>query len=310
MRNNLFLSAVLLVSLFINSCSSGDDQPTESCPKIINWNFNVTSTSISFSFNGVQQANSYKVEYGLTGFTAGNGTVITTSQGYVNIENLSPATTYDLIVTSICSSTESSSPLRVSSITTSQSQCTGTPALSFFPTSGGVSVSCSYSGSSPNGYQIEYGLAGFTPGSGTVVTTPTSSSSVIITNLQANVLYDYYVKAICYQTDMSASVKFQYTLDACPMPINLNSYNISGSCNVGLGETRGFSWNYLGGSPTSYTISVVSASGISNPNGGNMFTTSNQSIALSGMYCNWDAFFVRANCSNGYTSQWAGPFYF
>lgn len=310
MKKICFVVLTLFIgALVINSCSSDDGAVSESCPKITNWNFSVNSTSINFSFSGVQQANSYKVEYGQTGFSAGTGTSVTTSQGYIFIENLTPATTYDLIVTSICSATESSSPVRISSITTGASQCTGAPSLSFYPTTGGVSVNCSYSGSSTNGYQIEYGIAGFTPGSGTVVTIPSGSSSTVITNVQANVMYDYYVRAVCYQTDLSVAVKFQYTLDACPMPFNLNSYNLSGSCNVGLGETRGFSWNYQG-SPTSYTISIVSASGVGNPSGGNQFTTSNQSIALSGMYCTWDAFYVRANCSNGFTSAWAGPFYF
>lgn len=50
-------------------------------------------------------------------------------------------------------------------------------------------------------WTIEYGLAGFTPGTG--LTINSSSSQITIPNLQANTFYDHYIKANCGGSNIS-----------------------------------------------------------------------------------------------------------
>lgn len=45
-------------------------------------------------------------------------------------------------------------------------------------------------------YEVEYGLEGFTPGSGNTIS-GISGNSTTVPNLQANVAYEFYIKAIC-----------------------------------------------------------------------------------------------------------------
>ena len=45
------------------------------------------------------------------------------------------------------------------------------------------------------GYEVEYGMSGFTQGNGIIVSTPTNSLTV--TGLLPETLYDFYVHAVC-----------------------------------------------------------------------------------------------------------------
>lgn len=53
------------------------------------------------TFSGGNNTNSYKIEYGLTGFAIGSGKSITTSNMNVEISDLIPSTTYDIYITSL-----------------------------------------------------------------------------------------------------------------------------------------------------------------------------------------------------------------
>ena len=300
----LFMSLILLV---VVSCSS---ESNVSCPKVNNVQFNTGSTYVDIYFNGNESANSYKSEHGPTGFVAGTGISQIGSNYYFSAQNLMPSTTYDFYVTSICSESEQSQPYKLSSVTTNPTQCAGDASLSIVQlySVNSIDLSCSYSGFSPEKYDIEYGLQGFTLGSGTKVTT--TSSSLSVNNIQPSTSYDFYIRAVCAGNDPSAYKKFQYTsIENCPKPGNLNSYNISGSCNSGS-ETRAFTWSYLIGNATSYTISLVTNSTINNPDAGNTEITSNTGITFSGLFCLWKAFYVKANCGTSSSSSWAGPYYF
>ena len=76
------------------------------------------------------------------------------------------------------------------------------------PTGTGYNVDLSWTGSATtpatNGYTIEYGPAGFTPGTGTTVTTMNTSDS--ITGLTACTTYQFYLTAECGTGDFSFTV--------------------------------------------------------------------------------------------------------
>ncbi|WP_395061583.1 T9SS type A sorting domain-containing protein [Flavobacterium sp.] len=70
-----------------------------------------------------------------------------------------------------------------------------------------VTLNWTASVSSPAQYEVEYGALGFTPGSGTVLLTPTNSIS--ISGLTASANYDYYVKSKCDATTSSTASAVQ-----------------------------------------------------------------------------------------------------
>ncbi|WP_196891612.1 T9SS type A sorting domain-containing protein [Aureivirga marina] len=67
----------------------------------------ILDTSVTLSWND-SGATSYVVEYGVSGFTLGTGTQITTNETLKIIEGLSGSTDYDFYVKSICSDSEES----------------------------------------------------------------------------------------------------------------------------------------------------------------------------------------------------------
>lgn len=301
---SLFLSAILLTTF--NSCSSSDGE--EGCGKVSNVTVYSTGPSyLSFNFETVSNVNSYMIEYGVAGFTKGTGTSFPTSQSGVTIENLNPSTLYDIYITSLCEQGETNF-YKISNIATEQSQCTGqvSATLHQWYSTQNIELNFEYSGGNASNYEVEYGPLGFTVGSGTKLTF--NSTNGIIQGIQTNTTYDIYVRAICYQNDISEAEKYTYTtIGSCPKPIFLSTTLISGSCNQGTAY-RNFSWHYDYSNAQSFTISLVSQGGL--PQNGNQFITSNESIAFSNMYCSWNQFYVRANCSDGSTSEWAGPINF
>lgn len=303
MKTKITLFISLIITALFFACSDGDEG--SGCSKVKNVSFSADPTVAYIQFEG--EANSYKIEYGPTGFTQGSGTTLTTSEYYFAVPGLIPATTYDFYITSICSDTDSSAAYKLSSVTTDQSQCTGNTEATIYQTSvDDVDVEYYYSGGA-QAYEVQYGLQGFTLGTGTTIST-NSGTSASLTGLAAQTTYDFYVRAMCSQGDWSAYKKYTYTtISSCPAPANLNSWHISGSCNSGT-ETRGFSWSYPFGNPANYEFSMITEVGAP-ASSGDITVTSNTSIAFSGMYCIWEGFYVRANCGGGVYSEWAGPFY-
>jgi hypothetical protein len=300
---SIFIAGILLIAF--NSCSSDSE---ESCGKISNVSsFNIGATYLGFSFQPANNVNSYLVEYGPSGFTQGTGTSFPTSQNYVQIENLNPSTLYDVYVTSLCDQDQTNT-YKISNIATEQSQCTGqvSATMDQWTSTQNISIYFEYSGWSVDNYEVEYGPQGFTIGNGTTLNFNYPSGN--IQGIQPNTTYDIYVRAVCFQNDKSAAVKYTYTtIGTCPKPTSLNTDLISGNCNQGTAY-RNFSWHYSYNTAQSFTISIVEQGGL--PQNGSQFTTSNFAIAFTNMYCNWKQFYVRANCSDGSTSDWAGPINF
>ena len=100
---------------------------TIACPAPTNMTFtNIGLSSATISWQGF--ADSYIVEYGLQGFTPGEGTTINTTDNYVDIDGLEAATNYSVIVIADCGDEDGqSSPLTGSfatNICDLEDQCT------------------------------------------------------------------------------------------------------------------------------------------------------------------------------------------
>ena len=130
MLKKQFLFTLIVASL-LYSCSSDSDEDTElaSCLSIELDSPNISATQISLNYSSSSTANSFEIEYGITGFTLGTGTRYITSNDFT-IENLTPNTTYDIYVTSICNAQDRSVPAGLFAVTTSQSQCVFNKTLS------------------------------------------------------------------------------------------------------------------------------------------------------------------------------------
>lgn len=309
MKTKITAFAALLVFVLLMGCSGGDDGGSN-CGKVESVSFSTTPVAVTLYFTSGSNANSFKVEYGPTGFRPGAGTSVVTSNTQVEITGLVPSTTYDFYITGICSDTESSAPYKLSSVTTQVSQCTGTTSVQFgqlYPNE--IELQFAYSGGYAESYEVEYGPVGFTLGTGTKATTSLGVSSKTLTGIQASTAYDFYVRSYCASGEKTPFVKFSYTtMNGCPKPFNLNSWIVSGNCNSGT-AIRAFSWSYLSGSPQSYTISIVQGA-TDHPENGNTYITSTTGISIGNMFCNWRVFYVKANCTGNDSSEWAGPYYF
>jgi hypothetical protein len=201
----LFVS-LIVVSMFI-ACSKDSGS---GCAKVREAGFSITTpTRIDLQIDG--DANSYQIDYGLTGFTQGSGTVFTTSDSYVEIVGLTPSTTYDFYIKSICSPTEMSSAYKVGSVTTDPSACTGNTTIMIYQiTEDSIEIDLTYPGNAVE-YQVQFGLQGFALGTGT--TAISDDESIYLAGLIIGETYDFYARAKCIEGEWSPYKKYTFTND-------------------------------------------------------------------------------------------------
>ncbi|WP_417612228.1 T9SS type A sorting domain-containing protein [Owenweeksia hongkongensis] len=150
---------------------------------------------------------------------------------------------------------------------------------------------------------IEYAVSGFTPGTGTTVNVAAPDTFIVLTNLQPNTTYDYYVKTNCTPATPSAgATAFSFTTLAppCLVPTALGAYNISAVSADVYWTTGGASnWDIEYG-VTGFTMGA-----------GTPMSVLNDTVALSSLTAGttYD-FYVRDSCLVGNSSAWVGPFTF
>ena len=96
----LILFACLLVSCFNDS----DDELIAQCVVPTNIEFNsTTNESVIITWDGSNDSVGYSLEYGVSGFIIGEGTVVNTALPSTTLTGLDANTTYDVYVEAICS---------------------------------------------------------------------------------------------------------------------------------------------------------------------------------------------------------------
>lgn len=145
-------------------------------------------------------------------------------------------------------------------------------------------------------YQMQYGVSGFTLGTGT--TYQTNNEYYNDFPMQANTTYDFYVRVFCSDTNGWSSwsnVKSYYNQtvqNMCTTPSNVVFYN------EGSGYKRA-QWNTNGEYNFEYVIGSLS---------GNINTISSGYWPV--FYApSQTSFYVRAVCANGDKTAWSGPWY-
>ncbi len=125
------------------------------------------------------------------------------------ISNLDPNTTYRVYVRTDCGSEHSqwSAPV----LFTTLPMCPAPTQITVDVTTTTADLSWSENGTATN-WTVEYGLHGFTQGTGTVISV-SETPSCSITGLTASTLYDVYVFSNCSTTDTSAATLFSFATE-------------------------------------------------------------------------------------------------
>lgn len=149
-------------------------------------------------------------------------------------------------------------------------------------------------------WEIEYGLAGFTPGTGTPVLNVTVNPYTL-TGLTPSTAYNFYVKANCGPglVSLPSVVKAFTTTVACPQPTALTATNIS-TDRADLGWTEAgaaTTWNVeYGEVPWTQGTGTMLTGVTTNP------------VNISGLSAaKTYSFYVQADCGGAYQSLWSGP---
>ncbi len=137
------------------------------------------------------------IEYGATGFTIGTGTqVVVSPNPTTTITNLTQNTAYSFWLRGVCSVQDSSLWVGPSNVTTPL-WCPNPSGLGVSSvTSTSVDLSWTPGAGAETEWNYQYGPAGFTLGSGTIVNT-TNNTLEPLTGLNSGTAYEYYVQAVC-----------------------------------------------------------------------------------------------------------------
>jgi hypothetical protein len=275
---------------------------------------NVTNNSAQLSWQpGGTPATgtTYTVEYGVQGFTPGTGTVLTgLTTASTQLTALDPGTQYCFYVRQNCpGGNGSSAQVGPTCFTTTIPACGAPSGLN----ASNVNPNAAQLNWAPGGtpavgttYTVEYGLQGFTPGTGTVLNGLTSASTQL-TALSAATTYCFYVRQNCPAGNSSSLIGptcFTTAAPPCAVPTS--------GTGVGLLNSAQLSWQ-PGGTPatgTTYTVEFGPQGFIQGT--GTTLTAASTSAVIIGLtagtqYC----FYVRQNCpAPSGSSAFAGPFCF
>ena len=173
-----------------------DEAPT--CPKPTGFsenNINVSTVDLSWTAGNTET--DWEIEYGLTGFTQGTGNIEQTTINPFTLTGLNGDTSYDVYLRANCGANpgdDDSIWVGPISFTTLISCPQPTSLVANNITQSSVDLSW-IAGNTEANWEIEYGLSGFTQGSGTIEQVATNP--YILSGLNSSTNYDIYLRANC-----------------------------------------------------------------------------------------------------------------
>lgn len=289
-----FLLPILL--LFSMAACTKKEGGEDSCPQV---DFSVAVENTQANLNIYQTAyTTYEVEYGISGFIKGNGTVKTISATRPVIENLDYGT-YDVYLRAVCGNEKGAwSNAQVFVIDGSTSTCANPSILEAEFTSSVAELSWY---ASNDYFDVQYGPTGFKIGEGELIRTNNKYTTQAVLN--ANTTYDFYVRGNCGGSKYSkwagpksfhCPQNYNQGAGLCLMPSNLYAYKVN-SMEIN------YSFNANGGVLFEYSFSSSSTSR------GNILsgTQTSGTVAISSGSSSVSYFWVRAKCSDGSFTNWA-----
>lgn len=207
------LLVIVSLSLLAFACTSDSPEVDSNfCQKPVGLDvYGLTNTTVTLNWQSPVETSEYDVEYGLLGFTQGNGIMATVSQSSYNISELSPSTQYSYYVNLFCSVTNNYSdwagPYEFTTLNTNP-LCDDPSNFIVRNNSSAVGpnhVDFKWDDYGNDGSQIEYGLQGFTLGTGTIQSEGDNINDGFgtIENLNSETTYDFYVRNNCIENGFS-----------------------------------------------------------------------------------------------------------
>ncbi len=173
-----------------------------SCPATSNHStFNITAFDADVAWTENGPATNWELEWDLAGYTVGtaSNSMIVTNDTF-SITGLMPVTNYEWSVRAVCGPADSSTWSPKSSFSTPVT-CPAPSALSNTAISSTEMQLDWTNNSSATDFEIEWGAAGFSQGSGTSFITSKNPDTLAM--LMPNTAYSWYVRAICTPGDSS-----------------------------------------------------------------------------------------------------------
>ncbi len=314
MKKSRLLSLIAILGIvFFFSCENEpidpalfNTPPTSDCasPSSLTVSNFINGNSVNLSWPATVVGNTYEIQYGTTGFVLGTGTSLVVTTANTTITGLVSTTNYQFYIRTICASNLYSSwvgPVATGSTAIVCFIPSNLNAVRSLTTPTQVTVNWAANGDETS-WQIQYGAAGFTLGSGTTVTSQTTTKT--INSLLTTSGYDFYVRSNCSATETSdwagpisvASV----TGTICSAPTSLSAVR-----NPTLTTQATLNWT-AGGAETSWEIQYGTTG--FNIGTGTIVNTTTKPKTISGLLTSSYDFYVRAKCSATENSSWVGPY--
>ena len=272
-------------------------------PSVVSSNvLSADSVEIDWTVGGSETE--WTISYGTPGFVAGSGLSLVADTHPDTLFGLMFDTDYEYYIQANCGAADASIWVGPFTFTTDIS-CAEVSTI----TMTSVTIDSAYimwaAGATETSWNVEYGIDGYTPGTGTMSVETTTDIS--IGNLTAGTEYDFYVQAICGAGDLAQWVgPFDFmTVISCPQPTFLNAINISNSSANLLFQAGGSEgeWNIEWGE-IGFTVDNNEELGmVSN-------TTDNPHYITGLSTCGTYSYYVQASCGAGDLSTWSGPYTF
>jgi hypothetical protein len=202
----------------------------------------LSGSEIQFSWTpGISSETNWIIEYGPEGFSPGTGTFINETNPNSQITSLTQLTDYTIYIYANCANGDTSRAL-IHHFTTLPF-CSNPSGFSGLSIPDSIDLSWSWIASNPNyqiqSFNIQYGISGFSVGSGTIIGANgiNPADTIADPSLIASGVYQVYIQAVCSTGDTSAYVG-PITL---VMPITND--DVCGVEPIQLGQTYTFNNN-------------------------------------------------------------------
>lgn len=176
----------------------------DTCSAVFNLTVNevdTTHATLSWTYEG--NPDHFEAEYGVQGFTHGNGTSINISTNSLSLTDLQPDTYYDVYVRCVCEDslwgdwamTNFHTDTLIPPVIIPDDTCSAVFNLRLIDVDTmNATIGWSFEGE-PDHFEAEYGVQGFAQGSGTTV--GATESFLHLSELQPDTYYDIYVRCVC-----------------------------------------------------------------------------------------------------------------
>ncbi len=272
--------------------------PCPSPSSLLASNITQTSAALSWVIGG---ASNWNMEYGIQSFTPGSGTFVYNVPNPYTLSGLTPGTDYDFYVRDSCGVSHVSSWAGPHTFTTlSATLPCPSPSSLLASNITQTSAALSWVTGGASNWNMEYGIQGFIPGSGTFVYNVPNPYT--LSGLTPGTDYDFYVRDSCGVSHVSswAGPHTFTTLSAtlpCPSPSSLSATQIT-QTNATLSWVTGGASNW----DLEYGLSGFTLGS------GTRISTTTPSYTVSGLTPGRSyQFYVRDSCGVGHVSSWAGP---